>query len=81
VEWGEDESEGWVPDLQRRNIYPSFSMGNILFPTKVISVNLFLHENYEYRCFMPHTHVYQELSAPKARKRTFSFAWLYLHIL
>jgi hypothetical protein len=68
-----NESEGWVSDLLRRNIFPSFSMGNILHPTSAISVNLPLHSDHKYKCFMLHTCVYQELSAPKVWKLTFKF--------
>jgi hypothetical protein len=73
-EWGEVESGGWGPDLPRRNIFPSFSMGNIFLSTNAISADLPILANYGYIQFMMHTHVYQELLTPKVRKRTFNFA-------
>jgi len=76
VEWGEDKSRGWVPDLLRRNIFPSFSMENIFLPTNVISVNSINHVDYEYTCFTVHTHACQELLAPKVRKWTLKFGQL-----
>ena len=48
VEWGEVESEGWFSDLLRRNIFPSFSMGNNFHPTNVISVSLSMYVDYDY---------------------------------
>jgi hypothetical protein len=76
VAWGEVESEGWVSDLLRGNIFPSFSMIIILLPTNVISVNSSIHVDSEYMCSMAHTHVCQDLLVPKARKRTFKFGEL-----
>jgi hypothetical protein len=40
-----------------------------------------MHADSEYIQTMVYTHVYQELLAPKVRKRTIKFVSLYLHIL
>jgi hypothetical protein len=48
MEYGEKKSEEWVTDFLRRNIFPSFSMDNIFHPTNVISVNSYIHGDYEY---------------------------------
>ena len=50
--------------------------GKYISPNNVISVNLPMHVDHEYTCFMAYTHVCQELLAPKVRKRTFKFRQL-----
>jgi hypothetical protein len=74
MEWGEVETRGWVSDLLRGNIFSSFSMGNISILTNVISVDSPMHADYEYMSF--NTHVCQELSGPKVRKRSLKFGQL-----